>query len=151
MVDGMINYLKTGRNLLELNLSSNRIGDQALTKMSQMFEENSCRLQRLILVKCKISSQGAGDLFYSLRNCTHLQVLNLSENNLSGKNFQKIVLLLWNNNTLRKLILSDCMLGKSAIDNIGEGFKKNNSLHELNISKNMFETNCMESWNSTGC
>jgi len=38
-------------------------------------------------------------------------MLNLSENNLSGKNFEKIVLMLWNNCKLKKLLLSQCMLG----------------------------------------
>jgi hypothetical protein len=78
-------------------------------------------------------------------------MLNLSENNLSGKNFEKIVLMLWNNNRLKKLLLSQCMLGSSAIEHIGEGFMKNITMHTLDVSNNMLEANCTESWNNTQC
>lgn len=37
VVSGLYNYLRTTRNLIELNLGSNKIGDAALTKLSEVF------------------------------------------------------------------------------------------------------------------
>ena len=62
----------------------------------------------------KITLIGAEMLFDSLKHNSHLCELDLSDNNLSGHNINKIQILLWTNRELRKLNLANCMLGKEA-------------------------------------
>ena len=77
-------YLRKTRNLLELNLSNNRIGDCALTRLSEIFKDNSSRLQRLSLANCELTSASMSSFFIGVRSSTHLRSLNLSHNDLSG-------------------------------------------------------------------
>ena len=42
VIDSLSNYLKTSQILLELNLSSNRLGDGAMAKLADIFETNRC-------------------------------------------------------------------------------------------------------------
>jgi hypothetical protein len=58
-VDVIKDYLRQGRNLLELNLSQNRVCDAGIIKLSGIFEENSCVLTRLIVHQAKITILGA--------------------------------------------------------------------------------------------
>lgn len=144
LVESIYQYLRLGRNLIELNLSSNRIGDEALKTLSETFEDSSCRLRRLILRNVKITATGVGSLFYSIRCNTRLSDLILSDNDLSGRGFQNISVMLWQNRDLKNLILSKCNLGRNELDAIGEGFKKNRDLNYLDISKNHLEPNSFD-------
>jgi len=58
VITSIFEYLRTTKNLLELNLSSNKIGDQAIIKLSETFEENTCHLQKLVLQNCKLTHIG---------------------------------------------------------------------------------------------
>ena len=66
-------YLASTRNLLELNLSSNRLGDLAMAKLSEVFHNNSCQIQRIGLQNCQITAHGAGQLFEGIRMSLHLK------------------------------------------------------------------------------
>ena len=37
-------YLKSSRNLLEINIGSNNMGDETLIKFSEIFQDNTCHL-----------------------------------------------------------------------------------------------------------
>jgi Ran GTPase-activating protein (RanGAP) involved in mRNA processing and transport len=76
-------------------------------------------LERLFLNNTKITLTGAEMLFDSLKHNSHLFELDLSDNDLSGQNINKIQILLWTNRELRKLNLANCMLGKEAAQAIG--------------------------------
>lgn len=80
-----------------------------------------------------------------------MKELNLSENDLSGEEIGILQILLWNNRDLTKLVLSKCNIGTEAANAIGEGLKKNESLIELDLSKNKFSIGCMQSWSSADC
>ena len=71
-------------------------------------------MERLNLNNTKITLIGAEMLFDSLKHNSHLCELDLSDNNLSGHNINKIQILWWTNRELRKLNLANCMLGKEA-------------------------------------
>ena len=71
-------------------------------------------MERLNLNNTKITLIGAEMLFDSLKHNSHLCELDLSDNDLSGHNINKIQILLWTNRELRKLNLANCMLGKEA-------------------------------------
>lgn len=43
-IEQLTPYLSTTRNLLELNLSNNRLGDAAIAKLSKIFLENMCHI-----------------------------------------------------------------------------------------------------------
>lgn len=146
IVSGLSKYLKTTRNLIELNLGSNKIGDAALTKLGEVFQDNSCRLQKLGLQNCSVTAAGVGVLLHFLRINNYLRSLNLNNNDLSGTEFNRIQLMLWNNRVLQSLSLSGCRLGKVAAEAIGEGLSKNSTLLKLDISDNVFPADSLHSW-----
>jgi Ran GTPase-activating protein (RanGAP) involved in mRNA processing and transport len=39
-IENLTPYLRKNRNLLELNLSSNRLGDASMGRLAEVFEEN---------------------------------------------------------------------------------------------------------------
>jgi len=60
----------------------------------------------------------------------------MSENDLDGKEFVKVKLLLQAGRDLRKLTFNKCNLGKNALEWIGEGLCKNFTLTELSLVEN---------------
>ena len=127
-VEHLAPYLNSNRNLLELNLSNNKLGDTGLGRISEIFHDNKCHLQRLYLQNCEFTALGASQLFESIRLNSYLRNLNLSHNDLSGSQFHGIYHLLWTTKQLFSLSLASCRLGKPAAEAIGTGLSKNTTL-----------------------
>ena len=127
-VEHLASYLNSNRNLLELNLSNNKLGDTGLGRISEIFNDNKCHLQRLYLQNCEFTALGASQLFESIRLNSYLRNLNLSHNDLSGSQFHGIYHLLWTTKQLFSLSLASCRLGKPAAEAIGTGLSKNTTL-----------------------
>jgi len=83
-IDLLHNYLSTGKNLLELNLSNNSICDSGIQKITGLFAQNMCTVKRLFLKQIKMTTAGADSLFDSLKHNAHVEVLDLTGNDLSG-------------------------------------------------------------------
>ena len=55
-IDCISSYLSRTKNLLELNLSNNKLRDGAMTKLASIFEGHKTSLQRLELKNCQITA-----------------------------------------------------------------------------------------------
>ena len=77
-IEHLSNYIITSKTLVELNLGNNGLGDAAISKLGQIFNDNKCHLQRLGLQNCQITANGASALFEGIRLNMYLKHLNLS-------------------------------------------------------------------------
>ena len=150
-IDLLHNYLSTGKILLELNLSNNSICDSGIQKITGLFAQNMCTVKRLFLKQIKMTIAGADSLFDSLKHNTHVEVLDLTGNDLSGAKIHMLQVLLWSNKDLRKLTLAKCHLGKEAAQAIGKGLERNLTLTELDLSGNLLPPDCLQDWSSKEC
>ena len=87
--------------LLELNLSNNKLTDVGIDKLAAMFRIST---KNTILEKINLSN----NLITSLGKNPYLKRLVLSNNRFSGRGFNNITYLLWENSTLTHLELRNC-------------------------------------------
>ena len=94
------------QDFIELNLSQNRLGDEGLSRLCQLYETDNCYVKILKLRACSFTS---GRVFDSLKYNSSLKELNLAENCFSlKKDAQLIKFMLWTSKELRRLDLSRC-------------------------------------------
>ncbi|XP_067271115.1 uncharacterized protein [Pseudorasbora parva] len=67
-------------NLIELDLSGNKLGDSGIIKICQLLENTHCRLEKLKLSDCQISGKSYKTLTSSLKSNSHLIELDLTGN-----------------------------------------------------------------------
>ncbi|XP_051726857.1 uncharacterized protein LOC127500029 isoform X48 [Ctenopharyngodon idella] len=68
-------------NLIELDLSGNKLGNSGIKKICHLLKNTQCRLEKLKLSDCSITEEGYKDLVSALRsNPSHLIELDLTGN-----------------------------------------------------------------------
>ena len=105
----IVNTLYTTQ-LLELNLSNNKLTDVGIDKLAAMFRisTKNTLLEKIDLSNNLITSLGVAKLFDALQKNPYLKRLVLSNNRFSGRGFNNITYLLWENSTLTHLELRNC-------------------------------------------
>jgi Ran GTPase-activating protein (RanGAP) involved in mRNA processing and transport len=132
--------------LLELNLSSNKIGDQGVEDLTKVFHQNVSCLMKLDLSNCGITCSSIGKLFYSLKSNNFLKYLNLESNDFNGPSFNQISIFLLSNRRLESLNLGSCNINSDGAHAIGEGLCKNTALKYLDLSQNKIEGHSLKRW-----
>ncbi|XP_051729705.1 NACHT, LRR and PYD domains-containing protein 12-like isoform X1 [Ctenopharyngodon idella] len=74
--------LRSNSHLRELDLTQNKIGGRGLMLLSDGLKDPHCKLQKLRLFDCDITSEGCAALASALRSNSHLRELDLSENKI---------------------------------------------------------------------
>jgi len=126
-------------NLLELDISNNKLGDAGLQVLINIFQQTSgtySRLQSFNIAKNNITSFGATKVFDILSKNLTVKKLIMDENNLTGRGISGIVSLLFENSTLDHLSFYDCGLNYEGADALGTGLSRNFHVHTLIIGKN---------------
>ncbi|CAM4584315.1 unnamed protein product [Leuciscus chuanchicus] len=67
-------------NLIELDLSENKLGNSGIKKICSLLENTQCRIEKLNLSGCSITEEGYKGLTSSLKSNSHLTELDLTEN-----------------------------------------------------------------------
>lgn len=124
--------------LLELNLSSNKLTDAGLDKLAAMFRLSTKNtiLEKIDLSNNGLTSLGIAKLFDSLQKNPYLKKLILSNNKFNGRGFNGITYLLWENSTLTHLELRNCDIEAEGGEAIANGLSKNEGLQNLLLSGN---------------
>ncbi|XP_051772171.1 NACHT, LRR and PYD domains-containing protein 3-like isoform X5 [Ctenopharyngodon idella] len=74
--------LRSNSHLRELDLTQNKIGGRGLMLLSDGLKDPHCKLEKLRLFDCDITSEGCAALASALRSNSHLRELDLSENKI---------------------------------------------------------------------
>jgi len=129
-------------NLLELDISKNRLGDAGLQLLIGIFQPTAVphsKIQTLNIGGNNITAFGATKLFDMLSKNNTVKKLILDNNNLTGRGISNIVGLLFENATLTSISLYDCNLNHEGADALGTGLSRNFHINTLILGKNPFK------------
>lgn len=137
-IDGLgVAISKSG--LTKLDISNNKLGNDGADGICQMLmghDMNSCALEILDVSENEISTKGASRIFYALTNNNMLRSLDLSMNMFGSGLSDNFAMFLIENSGLKKLSLSKCEIKSAALGSLPEALPKNRTLEELDLSKN---------------
>lgn len=123
-------------NLLELELSKNTLGPEAITKLTKALQRPDCTLQTLKLESCGLKGYLLKKLVEALVENRVLRELSLAKNGMSQMDSKAIGDLINLNRSLTKL---DLHFNGLTPNGVFEGLADNDNLLELDLS-----------WNSMG-
>ncbi|XP_051726850.1 uncharacterized protein LOC127500029 isoform X41 [Ctenopharyngodon idella] len=125
-------------NLIELDLSGNKLENSGMEKICHLFKNTQCRLERLKLCDCGLTEENCSALATVLRSNSSLKELDISNNNLQDSGVKKLQNALENTNcTLEKLRLSDCSITEEGYKALASALRSNPShLIELDLTGN---------------
>lgn len=126
-------------NLRELNLASNKIGNEGSEYLSMMIVgayDGACPLIKLDISSCEIGTKGISKIFAAVRMNVQLKYLTVNSNILNHGPSTAFVALLCDNVVLKELNISKCDLKPEHMNAITEGLAKNKVLETLNLSSN---------------
>ena len=124
--------------LLELNLSNNKLTDAGIDKLAAMFRLSTKNtiLEKIDLSGNSLTSLGVAKLFDALQKNPFLRKLILSNNKFSGRGFNNVTYLLWENSYLTHLELRNCDIESEGGEALANGLSKNEGLQSLMLSNN---------------
>ncbi|XP_048051929.1 NACHT, LRR and PYD domains-containing protein 12-like isoform X2 [Megalobrama amblycephala] len=129
--------LRSNSHLRELNLSDNKIGDEGLTLLSDGLKDPHCKLEKLTLYDCNITSEGCAALTSVLRSNSHLKELGLSQNKIGGRGLTLLSDGLKDSHCkLENLWLYDCDITAESCAALASALRSNSHLREINLSEN---------------
>ncbi|XP_073699638.1 NACHT, LRR and PYD domains-containing protein 12-like [Garra rufa] len=126
-------------NLIELDLSGNKLGKSGIENICLILKNPQCKLEKLKLFKCKITEKQCVILTSALKsNPSHLRELNFSGTELRNSGVKNLSDLLMNPQCkLEKLDLRKCGITEKECLTLTSALKSNPShLRELDLSIN---------------
>ncbi|KAM5308813.1 NACHT, LRR and PYD domains-containing protein 1 isoform 2-T2 [Glossophaga mutica] len=129
--------LSTNRNLTELDLSCNKLLDIGARHLFRNLKVPTCKLQRLLLIGCGLTSACCQDLASTLSDSPSLTELDLRQNNLGDLGVRLLCKGLRQPACqLRLLRLADCSLTAEGCQDLACELSTNRNLTELDLSCN---------------
>ncbi|XP_006000762.2 NACHT, LRR and PYD domains-containing protein 3-like [Latimeria chalumnae] len=134
---GDLSVLSQNSSLTELDLKENKLGDQGVKLLSAGLKEPNCKLHKLGLAECNLTSSSCGKLSAVFVTNSLLTELNLSQNKLGDSGVKMLCDGLNKSNCrLEKLEFIECGLTAGCCTDLSSAISKNSSLTELNLNKN---------------
>ncbi|XP_078087474.1 NACHT, LRR and PYD domains-containing protein 3-like isoform X2 [Mustelus asterias] len=131
--------LSKNQSLIELNLSSNKLGDSGVKNLSAALASPDCRIQKLLLNEVGLTSSCAKNLVSALNANPHLTDLNLGYNKLGDSGVKQLSVALGKLECkIQRLQLDDTRLSDSCIDDLASALSINQSVTGLNLELNSF-------------
>ena len=133
--------LETNRDIRELNLSRNNVGQSGIDWVRKILQV--CELRVLALADNGLSDKDMEDLMEVLPEAELLKELDLSHNLLGLLSGTTLTRHLPGNHSLRRLNLSHNELGAEGLRRITEGLRENDTLERLDVSWNSLQDHGM--------
>ena len=95
-----------------------------------------CRIERLDLAGCGLTSDGVGEVLRGLSDNHSLRELDLRNNQIGSEGVVAVAAMLKANSSLETLYLESCGIGSSGGVELGAALERNKTLRELNLSGN---------------
>ena len=100
-----------------LKLSHNQINDQALVSLQELFKDNK-QLQELYLVSTELNGTSASSCAQALTGCKQLQILDISENDMSDDEAELVMIECCKISSLKELKLKDILITEKILSNV---------------------------------
>ena len=97
-----------------LKLSHNHINDRALASLEELFKDNN-QLQELYLVSIELNGASALSCAQALIGCKRLQMLDISENDMSDDEAELVIRVCHKISSLKELKLKDIILTENML------------------------------------
>uniref|UniRef100_A0A8C1X7Z7 NACHT domain-containing protein n=1 Tax=Cyprinus carpio TaxID=7962 RepID=A0A8C1X7Z7_CYPCA len=125
-------------NLIELDLSGNKLGNSGMVKICTLLKNPQCKLEKLKLSKCALTEECCSALASALSlDSSSMKELDLSDNNLRDPGVKLLSDGLKDNCKLQRLGLSDCNVKEEGYLALASALRSN-PLHliELDLTGN---------------
>ena len=131
----IFNAITNHSRLLVLDIGDNEISNKAAAVLASMLSCN-ISLQKLMLHKCSLQTEGTMDIFNAITNHSHLLVLDIGDNEISNKAAAVLASMLSCNISLHKLNLCKCSLQTEGAMNIFNAIINHSHLSVLDAGEN---------------
>lgn len=135
MIKWLVPGLITNQTLRHLDLSSNRITEKGMIKISS-FLVRTRSLLSINLTDNLIGSESAYAIGLTIKENTKLRILKLAMNRLDDESGVKIVKMLAFNKNLEELDLSSNLLGNLTLRDLQKALKANATILKIDLSHN---------------
>ena len=125
--------------LQEVDVSRNSFQSTGAIKILKAVQIST--VTKLHINSIHFTNDAAADIAAAVSHNTHLQELDISNNQIEANGIMKIAKALQSNATLKKLYMSGIRITDKAADIVATALSFNVQLQELDISKNMLLTN----------
>ena len=123
-----------GSSLRILNMSHSQVSVAAMVDLASLLsEESDCKLEKLYLLRCNISSEGVVALATGLRKNVTLCSLNLDYNPIGQQGAAAIAQMLPQNRTLRRIHLCDDSIGEEGARQLVSSLDQNSTLDKMSL------------------
>ncbi|XP_015269403.1 PREDICTED: NACHT, LRR and PYD domains-containing protein 12-like [Gekko japonicus] len=132
--------LSTNQSLTELVLKRNTIGDTGIRLLSAGLRHPKCKLKKVRLTSCKITSSGCGDLSSVLSTSQTLKDLGLGNNELEDSGVRLLCEgLRAPHCKIQALKLDSCGITSSGCGDLSSVLSTSQTLKELHLRENELE------------
>ena len=137
-IDSLCKALSTNSSMRSLDMNDCRLTTSHCVCLGQLLRHPiHCKIERLDIRKCSLTSDGVGEVMSGLSNNHTLRELNLSDNNqIRSEGAVTIATMLKTNSSLDTLYLDDCSIDSSGGVELGTALERNKILRELRLSRN---------------
>ena len=139
----IIKGMKNISNLITLNVSHNKIIDEAADSIATVLSHNS-KLQTLNMSFNYLRSKGCIKIFNGMKNILYLSNLYISHNKIADEAAGSIAAVLFHNTKLKQLDISYNNLQTSGAIEIFQSIKHTSTLTKFNIAHNMISKKATE-------
>ena len=131
----LLEGMKNLKNLTELDISSNKISNEAAEALASILSCN-ISLQTLKIEGCSLQTEGAVDIFNAITTHSHLTYLDISYNGISNEAAKALASILSCNISLQTLKIERCSLQTEGAVDIFNATTTHSHLTYLDISSN---------------
>ncbi|XP_060118391.1 NACHT, LRR and PYD domains-containing protein 3-like [Heteronotia binoei] len=132
--------LSTNQSLTELFLEHNTIGDSGIRLLCAGLRHPNCKLKKIRLTNCNITSSGSGDLSSVLSTNQTLKDLGLDGNKLEDSGLRLLCEGLRDPRCkIQKIKLDGCRFTSSGCEALSSALSTNQTLKELHLGENELE------------
>ena len=134
----IITALSMHPNLQNIDFEGNRLGKNGCISMATLLEHSVTQLQHLDLGSNALDDEGIDALVPALKNCSHLQILRLYDNqSITSKGWKHLASILEApNSNLLELNLANNTVDDEAAAKIASFLRNNSSLTTLSLDSN---------------
>eukprot|EP01107_Rhizomastix_libera_P009912 TRINITY_DN2613_c0_g1_i1.p1 TRINITY_DN2613_c0_g1~~TRINITY_DN2613_c0_g1_i1.p1 ORF type:complete len:532 (+),score=155.34 TRINITY_DN2613_c0_g1_i1:117-1712(+) len=137
-VQSLADAISKGASLIELDISSNQIGDNGISVLCKSFTENPT-LKYLNAENCELTVKGVESLSSAIKKGVELIELKISKNSIKDKGIAQLCNAFIENKSITALDVEGCCISESGIKSICDALRGGVNLVGIDLSSNYIQ------------